>query len=80
MFCYSEDFETSDLSVGTHTIKFKVKDNDNHWSEYDKETLIIHSKNIPNQKPNAEIITLNTNDLDYGNPVIFHGIGTPIEG
>ena len=39
----SEEFEmpASALSVGTHTIGFKVKDNDGQWSDYDTATIII---------------------------------------
>jgi hypothetical protein len=39
----SEEFEmpASALSVGTHTIGFKVKDNDGQWSEFDTTTITI---------------------------------------
>jgi len=37
-------FSRSDLSVGTHTISFKVKDNLYGWSEPDTATLVIKEK------------------------------------
>jgi parallel beta-helix repeat protein len=39
----SEEFEipASALSVGTHTIGFRVKDNDGQWSEFDTTTITI---------------------------------------
>ena len=41
----SEEFEmpASALSVGTHTIHFRVKDNDGQWSEFDTTSLTIKS-------------------------------------
>jgi len=45
----------SDLSVGTHTIYFKVKDNDGQWSDWDTAALTI--KKPPNQPPVNPILT-----------------------
>ncbi len=44
----SEEFEmpASVLSVGTHTIGFKVKDNDGQWSDWDTATLTIKPKRV----------------------------------
>jgi hypothetical protein len=42
-------FSTASLSVGTHIISFKVKDNDGVWSDEDTETLIIEP--VYNQPP-----------------------------
>jgi len=40
-------FSSSTLSVGTHTIYFKVKDDDDLWSTEVSETLVINpSTNI----------------------------------
>ena len=40
-------FSTSSLSVGTHTIYFKVKDDDGAWSTEDTETLVINPPEDP---------------------------------
>ena len=49
----SRNYQTSSLSVGTHTISYRVMDNEGIWSDYDYKTLIIIA---PNQKPNAYIL------------------------
>jgi parallel beta-helix repeat protein len=47
-----EAFNISDLSIGTHTIYFQVRDNASEWSEQVTESLII-SLNPLNQPPIA---------------------------
>jgi len=80
----SEDFSSSSLSVGTHTIKFKVKDDDDKWSEYSERTLTINSpEGQENQKPTATIIKPNpttTTTATSGESIYFHGIGTDSDG
>ena len=76
----SSSLSTSSLSVGTHTIKFRVKDNDDQWSEYDQETLIINPQDSQNKKPVAEIVTINPDNADYEESVYFHGLGTDSDG
>jgi len=49
----SRNYQTSSLSVGTHTISYRVMDNEGIWSDYDYKTLIIIA---PNQKPYAYIL------------------------
>ncbi|MDI6916427.1 MAG: NosD domain-containing protein, partial [Thermoplasmatales archaeon] len=39
-------FSISNLSVGTHTISFKVMDDDGEWSDWDTEILVINL-NVP---------------------------------
>ena len=80
----SEDFSSSSLSVGTHTIKFRVKDDDDKWSEYAERTLTI---NLPesqeNQKPTATIIKPNKSTITtviFGESIYFHGLGTDNDG
>jgi hypothetical protein len=41
----SQDFLTSVLSVGTHTISFSVQDNDDAWSDEVTETLLVKETN-----------------------------------
>jgi len=80
----SEDFSSSSLSVGTHTIKFRVKDDDDKWSEYAERTLTINPPESPeNQKPTATIIKPNpttTTTATSGESIYFHGIGTDSDG
>jgi hypothetical protein len=47
-------FTIEELAVGTHTISFKVKDNNGSWSEEVSETLNINPK-PDNQPPTVEI-------------------------
>jgi len=73
----SKDFSTSSLSVGSHTIKFRAKDNQDQWSEYAISNLIVNPVSNPeNQKPIAQIITINPNKANFSDPVYFHGIGS----
>jgi parallel beta-helix repeat protein len=60
-FGSSEDVSYLGLSVGTHTIKFRVKDDDYKWSEYAERTLTINplGSSQENQKPTATIIKPN---------------------
>jgi len=80
----SEDFSSSSLSVGTHTIKFGVKDDDDKWSEYVERTLkITLPESQENQKPTATIIKPNpttTTMATFGEPIYFHGVGTDPDG
>ena len=80
----SEDFSSSSLSVGTHTIKFRVKDDDGKWSEYAERTLTINPpESQENQKPTATIIKPNpttTTTATSGESIYFHGIGTDSDG
>lgn len=48
-------FITSNLSVGTHAIYFKVKDNDDAWSSEIGEILTITLPETTEEKPVAEI-------------------------
>ncbi len=77
----SEDFSSSSLSVGTHTIKFRVKDNDGKWSSYDEETLTVNSQSSQdNKKPAATIDYINPNPATSETIIYFNGIGTDEDG
>ncbi len=80
----SEDFSSSSLSVGTHIIKFRVKDDDDKWSEYAERTLTINPPGSQeNQKPTATIIKPNPTTpttATSGESIYFHGIGTDSDG
>jgi len=73
-----EDFSTSSLSVGTHTIKFKVQDDDELWSDYKTASLIISSPS--NQNPNAYILQPTVPTADYGENVRFEAYGADSDG
>ena len=51
VFGSSEDLSYSGLSVGTHTISFRVKDDDGAWSTPDTESLTINPVNDPPDVP-----------------------------
>lgn len=73
----SEDFTASSLKIGTHTIFFRVKDDDNDWSEYVTSTITILKEN---KKPTANIITLNPSEATEEETIYFHGIGSDPDG
>lgn len=88
-FGTSEDVTYSALSTGTHTIKFRVKDDDDQWSEYAPETLTINPQSSDDdddagsQKPTATIVKPSTSatvTANQGESVEFQGYGTPSEG
>ncbi|RLF36948.1 MAG: hypothetical protein DRN08_00415, partial [Thermoplasmata archaeon] len=70
-------FSTSSLSVGVHTIYFKVRDNDGEWSEETSAKLTV---NNDNQKPTAAIVSINPNPALYGETVYFNGYGEDVDG
>lgn len=79
----SEDFSTSSLSVGTHTIRFRVKDDDEQWSDYATESLVIKSKSSSqdeNEKPSATIATISPSTVTFGASVYFRGFGQDPDG
>ncbi|HDM67374.1 MAG TPA: PKD domain-containing protein, partial [Thermoplasmatales archaeon] len=77
----SEDFSTTKLSTGTHIITFRVKDDQDQWSEYAEETLVVQPrKTVENQPPIAEIVTVNPREAPIGNTIYFHGYGVDNDG
>jgi len=83
-FGSTEDISYSGLSIGTHTIKFRVKDDEDQWSEYAEETIKINSQEVQeNQKPTATIIKpdpTTTTTVTSGESIYLHGIGTDYDG
>jgi parallel beta-helix repeat protein len=73
-----QTFSKSDLSIGTHTIYFKVMDNEGSWSNEKTATITINS--AVNQAPVAYIDEITPNPAQQGEPVIFRGHGTDSEG
>ena len=67
-----------DLSVGTHTIYFKVQDDDGAWSPEDTEDLTI---NPANQPPTAIIDSITPDPAEQGTDTVsFTGHGTDSDG
>lgn len=77
----AEDFSTAGLSVGTHTIRFRVKDDEEQWSDYVEETLVVNpAGSQENQRPTAEIVTVKPSEATVGESVYFHGYGIDSDG
>ncbi len=51
VFNENSTFTKSDLSVGTHAIYFKVKDNQGEWSSEDTAILVINTSSSPSNEP-----------------------------
>ncbi len=71
-----EDPSDSGFTPGTHTISFRVQDNDGGWSEWDTATLVIH----PNTLPVAMIDFIGPLPVREGMIVSFTGSGTDSDG
>ena len=65
-----KSFNSTNLSNGTHTIIFKIQDNNGTWSDVDSEKLII------NGKPGARIVSITPNPALNTETIHFMGNGT----
>ncbi|MCD4806858.1 MAG: hypothetical protein K8R13_04695 [Methanococcoides sp.] len=74
----SENFSTSALSIGTHTVYFKVQDDDGAWSATDSATVTINE--LPNVAPTAEILSIDPSTATEGIEITFNGSGTDSDG
>jgi parallel beta-helix repeat protein len=72
----AQTFSTNTLSVGTHTIYFKVKDDQDQWSAEDTATLEVRAS-IP---PVAYIDSITPNPAVQGQTVTFNGHGVDPDG
>jgi PKD repeat protein len=72
-------FETSSLSIGVHTVSFKVRDNEDLWSE-----LVFQSLNVTplpeNILPVAVIDSVSPDKIEEGDSVTFIGHGEDDDG
>jgi parallel beta-helix repeat protein len=73
-----QTFQTTTLSLGIHTIFFKVIDDEGAWSTEKTATLIVNS--AVNQAPVATIEEITPNPAKQGDPVIFQGHGSDEDG
>lgn len=81
VICSSNDCTYSDLSVGTHTIMFRVRDDELQWSSYDEEVLVVNPEPTPeNVIPVATIVSVSPSDIVVGEGVFFHGYGIDEDG
>jgi len=70
-------FTSSDLSVGTHIISFKVQDNDGHWSNLTTQEVIVTSSD---NLPKAWISSITPNSSEAGGFIHFNGHGVDPDG
>ncbi|MBU4190664.1 MAG: PKD domain-containing protein [Candidatus Thermoplasmatota archaeon] len=70
----SPSFNKADLSIGKHTITFRVKDNDGLWSDNATESLVVTAI------PTAYIDSISPNPALLGNTVTFNGHGNDTDG
>ena len=76
-----KEFTYSGLSVGSHLIKFKVQDDDNKWSSYATETVIVNTQSSQmNQRPSATIESITPNPAIQGETISFLGTGVDKDG
>jgi parallel beta-helix repeat protein len=73
-----QSFTTQGLSIGTHTIYFKVQDNDGAWSLEKTASVTINAR--ANHAPTASIDDITPNPALFGHAVLFHGHGTDVDG
>ncbi len=72
------EVEVSGLSVGTHTIIFKVQDNHGVWSEDDTTTLVVSP--VPQNKIPTVSITSPANGDELKGTVIISGTASDEDG
>lgn len=76
-----EDFSSSSFSVGTHSVTFRVQDDDLEWSTNASDSFTITASVPENQAPVATLIHPAISSAIYGEQVYFYGTGVdPDEG
>jgi hypothetical protein len=69
------------LSTGTHTISFRVMDDNSEWSNIVTDILIVNPESSSdNVIPTATIQTINPTETLAGESIYFHGYGTDSDG
>jgi parallel beta-helix repeat protein len=73
-----QSFSTTTLSVGVHTIYFKVLDNNGAWSTEATEMVTISS--VANKAPTSVIDEISPNPAKQYETILFHGHGADSDG
>ena len=71
-----EGFSATGLSVGSHNISFRVKDNSNRWSDYDYFDLFVNA----NSFPLAVVDSIYPSPSEKGTTVFFNGTSSDSDG
>ena len=72
----SEDFSSSGFSVGTHSVTFRVQDNDLEWSQTISNTFTITASGQQNNPPTVTLVHPEVSkSANFGDSVYFYGIG-----
>ena len=71
-------FLISSLSVGEHTISFRVQDNDGAWSDWNTTFLIVMPSD--NSRPIASIVSISPSPANESDEVTFSGSGSDVDG
>ena len=74
----ASSFSTAGLSAGTHTISFRVQDDDGAWSSLVTRSLTVNSTS--NSAPTAVIDSISPNPASAGQTVSFTGHGVDSDG
>jgi len=75
-----KNFSTSTLSVGLHTVFFKVQDDQSTWSTEVTSSLRINILNVNNTKPTANIDSISPSIVYQSYLVSFVGSGDDPDG
>ena len=68
------NFQITTLSPGSHTISFRVMDNQDLWSETVTVSIIV------NTQPKAQIISISANQIKEGSSISVEGKGNDTDG
>ena len=74
------DFSITGLSVGNHTIHFRVQDNDGDWSSSNNTGAITTLGIYPNLLPTALIDSVVPSSVRFDAEVTFNGTGSDSDG
>jgi outer membrane protein assembly factor BamB len=73
-----EDFSITGLSIGYHSITFRVLDNDGYWSNSNNATYTLRV--YPNLQPTALIDSIGPSSARFDAEVTFNGTGSDSDG
>jgi hypothetical protein len=76
---WEQDFQTSALSVGAHTVTFRAQDDRGDWSSQSLRTIEVRLPPV-NQPPTAAIETISPSPAHGGDTVTLTGAGQDPDG